>query len=558
MAGREINQGSERDYIRIRYQTLLGADMPKTISVKECLDNGLDQIADDKTNIVNIKITNNSVIVMDGGAGISLKKAKNSNKTNLYLAVAKLYTSTNTDYKRTNLNELKAGKKIVTGNNGVGATITNFVSSIFKSGIIKDGIFTGYIFKDGMHANDGEKLDIIENFDSPFNNGFYVEAQYDKTILEDPIDINWIINYIKCRVGELKEDSIVSVEVEGLAPIEFNKNINSPNYVKSWEESINEIPGAQIIIAKDGWKYAFAKEKDSFKDIKSMVHGAPVQNNTNIRNYFEIEDYTTGLTIPCSFYYTSKKYPSYSDQTKVKIKFSTVDAVAILKKSCQSIYNYFYKKAEESYLAQLLKAGDHKTFWPSSGLKKNLKQELIISEGFSAASGIKSMRDPDYQAILGLMGKILNVMSKSLKDAMKSVVITEILTILNKYDYDKIIIAADADTDGNHIVTLLLGFFSRFASSYLEEGKVYYCHTPLYVFNKRGNKNIQWSDKASDCPEGFHVSVKKGLGGLEPHEIKSFITNPETRDLWKIEYDNPEADKMLEFALVSGGEDWIK
>ena len=94
---RKIEEWSERDFVINRYEIFLGRKMPKTIAAKELIDNGIDQLADKKKKVNNlyIKLTRQSVLVMDSGKGISLDRDTSNGSSHLYLAVSKLYTSTN-------------------------------------------------------------------------------------------------------------------------------------------------------------------------------------------------------------------------------------------------------------------------------------------------------------------------------------------------------------------------------------------------------------------------------------------------------------------------------
>ena len=547
MAGRKVKQWSEVEFVRNRYNVWIGSDMPKTISAKELSDNALDQVADGLAKRVLVAVGRNSVAVIDDGAGISMEKDKESGKTHLFLAVGKLYTSSNYE-----------GTENLTGVNGVGSTVTNALSSCFHAGYVKDSVFKGYVFHNGVHKDEGKTFDVIADFKDPdlgslpFD-GYYVRADYDSSVLSDSIDVEWLCEYIKDRVGELPEGAYVEVYdlVNGVVKY-YNKYQGDKNYVKSWLEKVKESPGVEVVETRDGWKYAFSKEEDGFKDVRSIVSGAPVSNHTTVTVGFEVEEYNVNVSIPVTFKYSGKAAPRYTDQTKRRVVLGASDVARVLKAKAPSVYNYYKAKAEEKYLAHVLKKNENEMFWPAIGGGED--QELIIAEGYSAASAIKNRRDPKKQACLALKGKILNVIQKDLKDAMKSDVVKQILSVVTKYKYDRIIIAVDADADGSHIFTLLMGLFYRFARSFIEEGKVYYCNTPLYVFTK--GKDIKWSNSKFDCPPGYKISVKKGLGSLTAKEIELFVTNPETRDLWQLAIDERAQESLWE-ALAEGCKHWI-
>lgn len=569
MSKRQVTEWTEREFVINRYNIWFGSQMPKTISAKEIIDNGIDQAADNIAKNVSIHITKNSVAVIDDGKGISTE-ITDSGKSHLFLAVNKLYTSSNYD-----------GTDGLAGTNGVGATATNALSEKFIAGYIDKEIFTGYIFENGVHDNEGEALDIIKDI-SNFNiksidKGFYVEANYNKEVLEDDINITWLLDYIKARVGELSPDTIITVtyEIEDsiFKEIEDNgitKNTNeiigtnkrietkiynkikgSDNYVNSWLEGVEDVPTAKVVHHRDGWSFAFCEDGDNFDNMNSIVQGAPVQNPKSVNIPFEIEELKIPVRVPVTFFYRGKINPPYTDQTKSRVTMRRARYYSSLK-SNKDIYRKYLEKAEADYLKKV--AGDNKSsmYHPATG---NKYKELIVSEGYSAISGIMGMRSAKTQACFALRGKLLNVMQKDIRAAMKSDVVRDFISIITANDFDKIIITPDADADGAHICTLLLGVLARYGKEYLINGKVFYCKTPLYVFEK--GPDMKWSDKVADRPKGYSLSVKKGLGSLTSRQIETLITNPNTRELYRFSYDDDEDYKSLEFALITGGKGWI-
>lgn len=546
MVKRTVTQWSEREFVINRYNIWFGSDMPKTISAKELIDNGLDQIADSKASNVNITLDKNFISIMDDGKGISTRKAEGG-KTHLFLAVNKLYTSSNYD-----------GTDGLAGTNGVGATATNALSSDFKAGYIKENVFKGYLFNNGEHKDDGESLDTIEDmsmFPNKLDEGFYVEANYDNQILEDDINVEWLINYTRSRVGELPENSNINIHAitqEGKENYNYNKFSKSKDYVPSWEEAVNKVTGSSIISVRGGWKFAFCGPENDFEGISSIVQGAPVKNPITANIPFEVQDSNISIRVPVTFKFKGKVNPKYTDQTKQRISMKRAQFEKALKAD-KELYKEYYNKAEKEYLNKTLDDSKSSMYYPAA--KNSDYKELIISEGFSAVSSIKSKRKYQTQACFALRGKLLNVMQKDLKSAMKSDVIRDLINILNNNNFDKIIITPDADADGAHICTLLLGVLSKYGTEYLKQGKVYYCKTPLYVFEK--GKDIKWSDNVNDKPKGYKLSVKKGLGSLTPQETRLFITDFDSRELYRFTYDGDEDLRSLEFALIEGGKGWI-
>ena len=184
------------------------------------------------------------------------------------------------------------------------------------------------------------------------------------------------------------------------------------------------------------------------------------------------------------------------------------------------------------------------------------KCEIFIVEGDSAGGSAKTARDRNYQAILPIRGKILNVEKASIDKVLANAEIKTMITSFgcgfsegygNDFDikrlrYDKIIIMADADVDGAHIGTLLLTLFYRYMPDLINEGHVYVAMPPLYkVIPARGEGEYLYDDKALEVyrrqhkGKNFTLQRYKGLGEMDPDQLWETTLNPETRRLRRIE-----------------------
>ncbi|MDO4446358.1 MAG: DNA gyrase subunit B [Bacillota bacterium] len=192
-------------------------------------------------------------------------------------------------------------------------------------------------------------------------------------------------------------------------------------------------------------------------------------------------------------------------------------------------------------------------------LKKDPKQcEIFIVEGDSAGGSAKTARNRDYQAILPIRGKILNVEKATIDKVLAN---AEIKTMINafgcgfsegygndfditKLRYDKIVIMADADVDGAHISTLLLTLFYRFMPELIYEGHVYIAMPPLYkVIPAKGKEEYLYDDKALEKYRKTHKGAftlqrYKGLGEMDAQQLWETTLDPATRILKRVEIED--------------------
>lgn len=288
-------------------------------------------------------------------------------------------------------------------------------------------------------------------------------------------------------------------------------------------------------------------------------------------------DIRNGMTAVISI-----KHPTPRFEGQTKTKLDNQDATkATSKVAGEEIQRYFDKnletlkavlscaekaakirRAEEKAKTNLLVK--QKYSFDSNGKLANCesrdqnKCEIFIVEGDSAGGSAKTARDRNFQAILPIRGKILNVEKASIDKVLAN---AEIKTMINafgcgfsegygndfditKLRYDKIIIMADADVDGAHICTLLLTLFYRFMPELIYEGHVYIAMPPLYkAMPARGEEQYLYDDKALERYRKTHkgsftLQRYKGLGEMDADQLWETTLNPETRKLKLVEIED--------------------
>ena len=407
------------------------------------------------------------------------------------------------------------------------------------------------------------------------------ENEYEEKIYHEP---EGIVAYVK-ELNKGKEVMHAPISYKGVCDnIEVEAAIQ---FVDAFEENIlgfcnnlfTQEGGTHIAGFKTkftGLINTYARELGILKDKDSNFTGADTRN---------------GMTAIVSI-----KHPDPMFEGQTKTKLASADATrAVLTVTGDELTRYFdrnvdvvksiiscaeksakIRKAEERAKTNMLTKS--KFSFESNGKLANCeskdpsKCEIFIVEGDSAGGSAKTARNRNFQAILPIRGKILNVEKASIDKVLAN---AEIKTMINtfgcgfsegygndfdisKLRYDKIILMTDADVDGSHIDTLLLTFLYRFMPELIYDGHVYIAMPPLFkVVPKRGEGVYLYDEKALEDyrkkhKDNFTLQRYKGLGEMDAEQLWETTLDPERRVLKKVEIEDARlASEITELLMGS-------
>jgi DNA gyrase subunit B len=348
----------------------------------------------------------------------------------------------------------------------------------------------------------------------------------------------------------IKEQEKVMVE----CAVQYNSGYQEN--VLSFVNTINTVEGGTHVA---GFKTALTRAINDYAN----------KNKSNSKNENVTgDDVREGLTAVVS---VKVPEPQFEGQTKTKLGNSelkgivdsaTMSALTIFFEENPSIAKRIVEKALEAQKARnaAKKAKElvrRKNAFSVGGLpgkladcssNKTEASEIYIVEGDSAGGSAKQARNKEYQAILPLKGKILNVEKANAVKVLSNDEIVNLITAigtgigeqftLDKLRYGKVIIMTDADVDGAHIRTLLLTFFFRFMPELIKNSNIYIAVSPLYRIRKRGDHYVYSDQELKELVSkmGGNIDVQrfKGLGEMNPEQLWDTTMNPKTRLLKKV------------------------
>ena len=584
--------------------------------VYEVVDNSIDEALAGYCTKINVSILeDNSIKVEDNGRGIPVDMHEKEGRSALEVVMTVLHAGGKFD---------KGSYKVSGGLHGVGVSCVNALSSLMKVSVFRDGkeyeqeysqgiptysvrevgdssktgttthfrpdgsIFTTLEYnyetlctrlRELAFLNKGLELSITDYRVKNEDGSYLTERFFSEHGLKD------FIEYLDGNREKLMPEPIYIEGQKQDIPIEVAMQYNTTfsENIHSYVNNINTHEGGTHL---SGFRRGLTRTLKSYADKSGMLE----------KLKFEItgDDFREGLTAVIS---VKVQEPQFEGQTKTKLGNNEVMG-AVDQIVSELLTNYLEENPKEAkqivnkvILAATARHAARKarelvqrqTVLGVAGLPGKLadcsdtdpvKCELYLVEGDSAGGTAKQGRNREYQAILPLRGKILNVEKAMPHRVLDSDEIKNIYTALgvsigtaedskalnmDKLRYHKVVIMTDADVDGSHIATLILTFFFRYMRELIENGYVYIATPPLYLVRKGKQDRYCWTEEERQSAQeefgesGVSVQRYKGLGEMSETQLWETTMNPETRTFRQVDIENAtEADRV--FSMLMGDE----
>jgi len=609
--------------VRKRPSMYIGDTGPKGLHhlVYEVVDNSIDEAVAGYCDRIDVIIhKDNSVSVEDNGRGIPTGINKKENKSALEIVMTVLHAGGKFD---------KDTYEVAGGLHGVGVSCVNALSTLLVAEVQRDGKVFIQEYEKGKPKYDvkviGESdktgtkvtfypdpeiftLTTTYNYDtlatrlrelSFLNKTITLTLTDEREVMDDGAfrqDVFFseggLSEFVKYLDGTRQPLIPEPIYIEGIkqgVPVELALQYNDTfaENVHSYVNNINTIEGGSHVA---GFRRGLTRTLKSYADRSGLLK--------NLKVEITGDDFREGLTAVIS---VKVAEPQFEGQTKTKLGNSEV--MGAVDMSVGEILNTYLEEnpkeaktiVQKVVIAAQARAAarkaremvQRKNVMGGSGLPGKLadcanndpaKCEIYLVEGDSAGGTAKQGRDREFQAILPLRGKILNVEKAMEHKIYENEEIKNIFTALgvsigteedakalnlDKLRYHRVIIMTDADVDGSHITTLILTFYFRYMKELIERGHVYIATPPLYLVKKGKEQRYAWNDeqrdlaiqrlKGSGKEDSVHVQRYKGLGEMNAEQLWDTTMNPETRTLRQVTIENAaECDHV--FSMLMGDE----
>lgn len=600
------------DQVRKRPAVIFGSDGIEGCehSVFEILSNSIDEAREGYGKEITLtRFTDGSVQVEDHGRGIPVGYNSNEKKFNWELVFCELYAGGKYD------NDDNSFYTFSLGLNGLGLSATQFSSEYMDAEIRRDGKVYSLHFKKGINKGGlkeekssskatGTKitwkpdLEVFTDIDIPLE--YYTDVLKRqaivnpgiKFIFKDQINKRFntqefyyeegIADYVK---EVIKEDSMSSVQFWST-----ERKVRDRDDKNEYKCLINVALAFSNKVTKEEFyhnssylEHGGAPEKAVRNAFVYQIDSYLKKNNKYNKNESKVtfQDIEDCLVIVISSFST---VTSYENQTKKAITNKGIqDAMTDFLKEQLEIYLTENPIEAERVCSQILvnKRSRENAEKTRVKIKRELTRnmdinnridkfvdcrtrdvnvrELFIVEGDSALGACKQARDPNFQAIMPIRGKIANCLKQEYSSIFKSPTITDLIKVLgcgvqvqgqkkkdisnfdiNNLRWNKVIFCTDADVDGFHIRTLLLTMIYRLMPDLITEGKIYIAESPLYEITAKDKVYFAYTEEEKEKyikeigKSRFTIQRSKGLGENEPDMMSLTTMNPDTRRLIRV------------------------
>jgi DNA gyrase subunit B len=586
--------------------------------VQEVVDNAVDEALAGYADRIDVTLlADGGVRVADNGRGIPVDNHPVENRPAVEVVLTTLHAGGKFD---------RQSYAVSGGLHGVGVSVVNALSSRFEVQVYKDG----YVWRQSYAAS--EPTGPLQKGEPTEETGTIITFWPDEDIFESTI---WSFETLSRRLQEMAflnrglsititderpdhingEPNVVTYRYEGgIADFVRYLNASKDPVHDTIIEFGDEAPGISAEVAMQ-WTSSYAESVHTFANTINTAEGGTHEEGfraalTSIVNRYAREqnmlrekddnltgdDVREGLT---AIIHVKLAEPQFEGQTKTKL--GNTEAKSFVQKVCNDHLRDFFDRNPGEAKAIVIKATQaarariaarqardltRKNLMGGSGLPGKLADcqsgdpaicEIYVVEGDSAGGSAKGGRDPLFQAILPIRGKILNVEKARIDRVLKNNEVQAMITALGtgihaefditKLRYNKIILMADADVDGQHITTLLLTLLFRFMKPLVEAGHVYLAQPPLYKIKWEGRNVLPgyaYSDRERDAviEAGIADGRKdprprdgvqrfKGLGEMNATELWETTMDPARRVLRQVTLDDAaQADEL--FTVLMG------
>lgn len=584
--------------------------------VYEVVDNSIDEAMGGHCDTIHVTINeDNSITVQDNGRGIPVGLHKKEGVSALEVVMTKIGAGGKFD---------KDSYKVSGGLHGVGVSCVNALSNHLKATVHREGKVWEQEYERGKSLYPVKSVgetditgtivtfvpdDTIFSQTTEYNYETLANRMRELAYLNKGVTITMSDRRNKDEKGEFISETFFSEE--GLKEfIKFLDETREPliQKVVSMEGEKNGIPVEVAMIYNTGFSENLHSYVNNINTHEGGTHLSGFRRGltSTLKKYadasglldklkFEIagDDFREGLTAIVS---VKVAEPQFEGQTKTKLGNREVSS-AVSQAVSEMLTNYLEENPDDAkqivekvkLAAQARHAAakaremvQRKNPMSVGGLPGKLsdcseqdptKCEVFLVEGDSAGGTAKQGRDRNFQAILPLRGKILNVEKAMQHKVFENEEIRNIYTALGvtigteedskalnleKLRYHKVVIMCDADVDGSHIETLILTFFFRYMKELIENGHVYIATPPLYLVKKGTKRRYAWNDEERDeivesMGGAAGIQRYKGLGEMNAEQLWDTTMNPEFRTLRQVSIENAtETDRI--FSMLMGDE----